>query len=166
MTETTNRQWALASRPVGYPKEADFKLVESPIPEPRHGEVLVQTLWLSLDPYVRGRMNAARSYAAPVGIGSVMQASWSNGSEIRAERGRIGCVKRLRAEVKDGRLVLNEPARLPEGTILELAIAADEDELNAKERAALDEALSKSRENARAGHPRPVEDALEDLRLD
>ena len=54
-----NRQWTMAARPVGYPKTSDFKLVESGIPEPRHGEVLVRTIWLSIDPYMRGRMGAA-----------------------------------------------------------------------------------------------------------
>lgn len=54
----TNKQWTMASRPVGYPKLSDFKLVENDIPEPRHGEVLVRTIWLSIDPYMRGRMTA------------------------------------------------------------------------------------------------------------
>jgi NADPH-dependent curcumin reductase CurA len=64
-----NRQITLATRPVGYPRESDFELVEAPVPEPRHGQVLVRTLWLSLDPYQRGRMNAAKSYAPSVEIG-------------------------------------------------------------------------------------------------
>ena len=56
-----NRQVTLAARPVGYPKESDFALIEAPVPEPRHGEVLVRALWLSLDPYQRGRMNDSKS---------------------------------------------------------------------------------------------------------
>ena len=72
MTTSVNRQITLATRPVGYPTESDFKLVESPVPQPAEGEVLVQALWLSLDPYMRGRMREARSYAVPVRIGDVI----------------------------------------------------------------------------------------------
>lgn len=72
MTENVNRQITLASRPVDYPQESDFNLVESPIPEPREGEVLVQAIWLSLDPYMRGRMRDAQSYATPVELDQVM----------------------------------------------------------------------------------------------
>jgi NADPH-dependent curcumin reductase CurA len=67
-----NRQITLAARPTGFPKESDFRLVESAIPTPGPGEVLVRTLYLSIDPYMRGRMNDAKSYAAPVAIGGVM----------------------------------------------------------------------------------------------
>lgn len=67
-----NRQITLAARPVGFPKHSDFKLVETPIPEPKDGEFLVKSLYLSVDPYMRGRMNDAKSYAAPVGLGEVM----------------------------------------------------------------------------------------------
>ena len=67
-----NRRITLAARPVGEPTEADFALVEAPVPEVGDGEVLVRTLWLSLDPYQRGRMSAARSYAAPVELGEVI----------------------------------------------------------------------------------------------
>lgn len=73
MPENVNRQITLASRPVGYPTESDFEIVDAPVPTPVHGEILVKTLWLSLDPYMRGRMNAAQSYTAPVEIGRVMQ---------------------------------------------------------------------------------------------
>jgi NADPH-dependent curcumin reductase CurA len=67
-----NKQIVLASRPVGFPKETDFKLVESPIPSPGDGEVLVRSIYLSVDPYMRGRMNEVGAYAAPVQIGQVM----------------------------------------------------------------------------------------------
>jgi NADPH-dependent curcumin reductase CurA len=67
-----NRQITLAARPTGLPKESDFRLVASDIPAPGPGEVLVRTLYLSIDPYMRGRMNDAKSYAAPVQIGQVM----------------------------------------------------------------------------------------------
>ncbi|MBZ5590505.1 MAG: NADP-dependent oxidoreductase, partial [Acidobacteriia bacterium] len=69
---TVNRQITLAERPVGFPKVSDFHLVYSPLPSPAPGEVLVRSIYLSLDPYMRGRMNAADSYARPVAIGEVM----------------------------------------------------------------------------------------------
>ncbi|MCZ6677090.1 MAG: NADP-dependent oxidoreductase [Candidatus Poribacteria bacterium] len=67
-----NRQITLAARPVSYPKLSDFKLVSAPIPTPDAGQVLVRTIYLSVDPYMRGRMNARASYAAYVEIGEVM----------------------------------------------------------------------------------------------
>jgi len=67
-----NRQITLAARPGGLPKESDFRFVESPVPTPGPDEILVRTLYLSLDPYMRGRMNDAKSYAPPVQIGEVM----------------------------------------------------------------------------------------------
>jgi len=70
--KSCNKQILLAARPVGFPKESDFNLVESPIPAPGDGEVLVRVVYLSVDPYMRGRMSDAPSYAAPVGIGEVM----------------------------------------------------------------------------------------------
>ncbi len=72
MTGGKNRQIVLAARPAGLPRPSDFRLVETPIPEPGPGEMLVRALYLSLDPYMRGRMSDARSYARPVGIGEVM----------------------------------------------------------------------------------------------
>src|SRR5216684_6917072 len=68
----TNRQVTLAARPSGMPKESDFKLVESPVPQPGPGEILVRMLYVSVDPYMRGRMNDVKSYAQPVQIGEVM----------------------------------------------------------------------------------------------
>ena len=67
-----NRQITLAARPVGYPKTSDFNLVEAAMPTPGEGEVLVKSLYLSVDPYMRGRINQAKSYAANVQIGDVM----------------------------------------------------------------------------------------------
>ncbi len=67
-----NRQILLAARPIGFPKETDFKLVEAPVPALQDGQFLVRALYLSVDPYMRGRMSAAKSYAAPVEIGEVM----------------------------------------------------------------------------------------------
>jgi NADPH-dependent curcumin reductase CurA len=68
----THRRVVLVRRPPGEPVETDFRVEEAPVPEPRHGEVLVKGLYLSLDPYQRGRMRDAASYAAPVGLGEVM----------------------------------------------------------------------------------------------
>ena len=67
-----NRQITLSSRPVGFPKTSDFRLDSSPVPSPAEGEVLVRSVYLSLDPYMRGRMSDAPSYAPPVRIGEVM----------------------------------------------------------------------------------------------
>ncbi len=67
-----NRQITLAARPEGFPKDSDFALVESEIPSPEPGEVLVHSQWLSLDPYMRGRMSEARSYAKPTAVGEPM----------------------------------------------------------------------------------------------
>lgn len=67
------RRFVLASRPVGEPKESDLRLEEFAVPSPGPGEVLLRTLYLSLDPYMRGRMSDAKSYAAPVAIGGVME---------------------------------------------------------------------------------------------
>jgi len=69
-----NKQITLAARPSGMPKLSDFKLVESPVPEPGPGEFVVRMLYVSVDPYMRGRMNDVKSYAPPVQIGEVMGA--------------------------------------------------------------------------------------------
>jgi NADPH-dependent curcumin reductase len=68
----TYRRVVLVRRPPGEPAESDFSVEEVPMPEPKHGEVLVKVHYLSLDPYQRGRMRDAASYAAPVGLGEVM----------------------------------------------------------------------------------------------
>ncbi|MEU9386757.1 NADP-dependent oxidoreductase [Streptomyces sp. NPDC048279] len=68
-----NREWHLLSRPVGWPKPEDFALVEAEVPTPGEGQVLVRNKYLSVDPYMRGRMSAAKSYAAPFELGKVMQ---------------------------------------------------------------------------------------------
>ena len=67
-----NRQIRLKSRPEGAPGLDNFERVEAPVPEPRDGEVLIRNRYLSLDPYMRGRMSAAKSYAKPVGVGETM----------------------------------------------------------------------------------------------
>ena len=68
----TNVQVQLASRPTGWVEESNFRIVETPAAKPGPGQVLVKNLWLSLDPYMRGRMSDAKSYATPVQIGEVM----------------------------------------------------------------------------------------------
>jgi NADPH-dependent curcumin reductase CurA len=70
----TNHQFRLAARPQGLPKRTDWKYTEEPVRDPGPGEVLVKTLFLSLDPAMRGWMNEGRSYIAPVEIGDVMRA--------------------------------------------------------------------------------------------
>ena len=69
---TTNRKILLHTRPNGEPTANNFVLEEAPVPTPGDGQLLLRTLYLSLDPYMRGRMNDAKSYAAPVGLGDVM----------------------------------------------------------------------------------------------
>jgi NADPH-dependent curcumin reductase CurA len=68
----TNKRVLLASRPAGPPSEANFRIEEAPVPRAADGEVLVRNLWLSLDPYMRGRMSDAKSYVKGVDIGEVM----------------------------------------------------------------------------------------------
>lgn len=70
---SVNRQFTLAARPVGMPKESDFQLVETPLSAPGEGELLLKTLYLSVDPYMRGRISGVRSYAEPVQIGGVIE---------------------------------------------------------------------------------------------
>jgi NADPH-dependent curcumin reductase CurA len=68
----------LVSRPVGEPKPSDFRIEDYAPPTPGEGQVLLRTIWLSLDPYMRGRMSDAPSYAAPVPIGGVMEGGTVN----------------------------------------------------------------------------------------
>ena len=68
-----NRQVLLASRPSGEPTPDNFRLVQAEAPPPGPGQMLLRTIYLSLDPYMRGRMNAGRSYARPVEVGEVME---------------------------------------------------------------------------------------------
>ena len=68
----TNRQIRLRRRPVGAPTPADFSIVDAPMPVAREGDVLRRTIYLSLDPYMRGRMNDSRSYAPAVALGDRM----------------------------------------------------------------------------------------------
>ncbi len=72
MTETMTRV-LLAARPVGAPRRGDFRIERAPAPAPGTGAFLARTLWLSLDPYMRGRMDDAKSYAPPVPLGGLME---------------------------------------------------------------------------------------------
>ncbi|HKX37209.1 MAG TPA: NADP-dependent oxidoreductase [Burkholderiales bacterium] len=67
-----NKRVVLASRPSGWVTEENFRLESAPVPKPAEGEVLVKNLWLSLDPYMRGRISDAKSYVKGVDIGEVM----------------------------------------------------------------------------------------------
>jgi NADPH-dependent curcumin reductase len=73
MTETKARQIVLAARPHGRPKLSDFRLEEFEVPTPSAGQILLRVQYLSLDPYMRGRMDERKSYAEPVPLGGVMQ---------------------------------------------------------------------------------------------
>jgi len=72
MSNAENRRIVLARRPQGAPTAADFRLETLPLPAPGPGQVLLRTRYLSLDPYMRGRMNEGPSYAPPVAIGAPM----------------------------------------------------------------------------------------------
>ncbi|KWA43294.1 hypothetical protein WL27_10345 [Burkholderia multivorans] len=71
-SKIANRRIVLNSRPVGAPTANDFRLETGDVPTPGAGQVLLRTVWLSLDPYMRGRMSDAPSYAPPVQLGDVM----------------------------------------------------------------------------------------------
>ncbi|NUR14173.1 MAG: zinc-binding dehydrogenase [Bradyrhizobium sp.] len=88
----------LAARPVGEPKPSDFRIEEFAVPTPAAGEVLLRTIWLSLDPYMRGRMSEGPSYAAPVPIGGVMEGEAV--SEVAASNNpdfAVGDIVRIRS---------------------------------------------------------------------
>jgi NADPH-dependent curcumin reductase CurA len=72
MNTSTARQIVLAARPNGTPKLTDFRLEESPVPTPSSGQILLAVQYLSLDPYMRGRMDDRKSYAKPLQVGDVM----------------------------------------------------------------------------------------------
>src|ERR1017187_7768386 len=70
--EAMNRRVTLAARPVGMPKESDFRLEEAPMPHPAGGEVLVQAHYLSVDPYVRSLLSGVTTYARGLDVGEVI----------------------------------------------------------------------------------------------
>jgi len=73
MSSTANEKIVLASRPSGLPRTDNFRFEQDALPAPAAGQVLLQVLYLSLDPYMRGRMDDAKSYAKPVDVGAVME---------------------------------------------------------------------------------------------
>ena len=85
MSSHVNHKVVLSARPQGEPKESDFRLEEVPVSKPGTGEMLLRTIYLSLDPYMRGRMNAGPSYAPPVEIGAVM----AGGTVCQVESSRL-----------------------------------------------------------------------------
>jgi NADPH-dependent curcumin reductase CurA len=98
-TMNINRQITLAARPVGLPKESDFKIVQSAVPTPGPNEFLIRTIYLSVDPYMRGRMNDRPSYAPPVAlcetmvggiVGQVMRSNHVKFPERSYVEGRLG----------------------------------------------------------------------------
>ncbi|MDH2444577.1 NADP-dependent oxidoreductase [Amnibacterium sp. CER49] len=96
-TTATSRQWRLVARPVGWPTPDDFRLVEVPLPEPADGEVRVRNEFVSVDPYMRGRMVDAPSYLPPYRLGETMTG------------GAVGRVVASRApQVPEGALVLSQ----------------------------------------------------------
>jgi len=74
MPSDVNRQVRLASRPRGWVTADNFELTEEPVPEPGDGELLVHNLFMSVDPYMRGRMNDVKSYVPPFELGEVLEA--------------------------------------------------------------------------------------------
>lgn len=86
---TVNRRIVLNARPRGAPTAADFRIENDRVPQPEAGQVLLRTLYLSLDPYMRGRMSDGPSYAAPVAIGDTMV----GGTVSRVEASRHGDFK-------------------------------------------------------------------------
>lgn len=95
----TTREWQLAARPHGEPTPDDFRLVELERPDPADGQVVVRMLVMSVDPYMRGRMNAGKSYAA----------SWEIGETMKG--GAVGRVVASRSpDVPEGALVLADAA--------------------------------------------------------
>jgi NADPH-dependent curcumin reductase CurA len=73
MATGVNHEIRLAARPNGFPRDSDFELAETPIPQPADGEVLVRNVYMSVDPYMRGRMNDTKSYVPSFQIGAPLQ---------------------------------------------------------------------------------------------
>lgn len=120
MTERINRRWVLAKRPVGEPTDDCFELQEELVPALEGGEILIEVHYLSLDPYMRGRMRDAKSYAKPIGIGEVITGEsagvvieskserWSVGDTITVHQGWQSLI----------RVAGDSPALLPADTSL------------------------------------------------
>jgi NADPH-dependent curcumin reductase len=121
---TLNKQWLLASRPAGLVEESNFRLVEKEVPALQEGEVLLRVLYLSLDPYMRGRMEETKSYAPPQKLDEVMVGStvgevvesrnpaWSKGDLS------VGMGGWQQYFVSDGKGLTKVPRGLPESLFL------------------------------------------------
>ncbi|MBV5275443.1 MAG: zinc-binding dehydrogenase, partial [Lamprocystis purpurea] len=83
---TVNRRIVLNARPVGAPTAEDFRMESGPVPQPDPGQVLLRTLYLSLDPYMRGRMSDAPSYAPPLAISDLMVGGTVSRVEVSRHR--------------------------------------------------------------------------------
>ncbi len=125
MTASINRQWLLAARPSGEFDESAFRLATAPIPAPQDGEVLVRNNWLSVDPYMRGRMRETKSYVPPVQLGAVMEGGTvGEVIESRDPRFRAGDIVEARLGWQDyavaqGKLLRKvDPALAPVSTAL------------------------------------------------
>jgi hypothetical protein len=88
VSQILSREIRLKHRPVGMPREEDFELVTVPLTEPREGEVLVQNIFMSVDPYMRGRMSERESYIPPFPLGKVLEGG-CGGRVIRSVGGRF-----------------------------------------------------------------------------
>jgi NADPH-dependent curcumin reductase CurA len=88
MAEITSREIRLATRPAGVPTREAFELAEVTLPEPQPGEIVVRNVWMSVDPYMRGRMRAVRSYVEPYEIGQPL-AGGCVGRVIRSRHERF-----------------------------------------------------------------------------
>lgn len=116
---TLNQRIVLASRPVGAPTPENFRLEREALPDLADGQILLKTQYLSLDPYMRGRMSDAPSYAAPVEIGEVM----TGGAVSRVERSLnpkfhegdlvVGATGWQSHSISDGRNIIPVPKGLP-----------------------------------------------------
>ena len=119
MTQETNKQVRLASRPVGWVSEENFTITEEPAADPADGEVLVRNLFMSVDPYMRGRMNDVKSYIPPFQIGEVLQAGTvgqvvaSNFDGIAEGDHVMGMLGWENFSVSDGRLL----RKIPQGPV-------------------------------------------------
>lgn len=88
MSRALNRHVVLAARPVGLPKASDFKIEALPVPEPAPGQVLVRNLWMSVDPYMRGRMSDRKSYAPSFEVGQPMEGR-AIGQVVKSNHARL-----------------------------------------------------------------------------
>ena len=115
MTQEINKQIRLASRPVGWVSEENFTITEEPVPDPADGEVVVRNVFMSVDPYMRGRMNDVKSYIPPFQIGEVLQAGvvgqvvTSNFEGIAEGDYVMGMLGWENYSVTDGRLLRKVP---------------------------------------------------------